>query len=680
MKNKNVAFTITAKNRLPSAIVCRDTFLQHTQKADFFIFLADMVENKSELSLMNSSEPIGFYGLKILPQFRYSNKLEEMAFKYNLVEFNTAVKPFIIEYLFNYLDYNKILYFDSDIMFYTACTELYADLNKYSVILTPHILTPYPQDDKLLTDKAFIAAGLYNLGFIGLSKQQDTLDFVHWWEDKLADYCIHNIQENYFVDQSWAALATCFCNTKIIKSPAYNVASWNLHERNLKYTEVGWLVNDRPLVFYHFSGLDYNNPDIISVYQNRYRLSNRPELVPLYNDYLTKLKDYNAFNHITLPYAFNTQGNTNPVNKGNYGINVVGYFPHVGGIMETARLFTRKLYNTGLQLALNPLQCTGLPLLSDVEEYEFKSLYAQPKFDTTLYFINLDEALNVCKHFPNLFNAKRKIVIPWWEVKDICPIGHENLNMFDAVIVFTDFVKEALNLGDKKVYKLPYPFVPLHYINNFNKDVAKCRAILNISIDEYVFLYNFDYISGLARKNPVGVIEAFSRAFYPEDNVKLIIKSINANDNSIEEYISRSRMSDKIILIDNNMGRSDMLSLLNLCDCYVSLHRSEGLGMGLFEAMSLGKYCIATNYGGNLEFMNNSNSLLVDYKMVPTPANDRYYAGGSWAEPNLDHAADFMYNLYSENFRYNPKAQRSIEVYTDVINFNKQFYEILLDE
>jgi glycosyltransferase involved in cell wall biosynthesis len=166
----------------------------------------------------------------------------------------------------------------------------------------------------------------------------------------------------------------------------------------------------------------------------------------------------------------------------------------------------------------------------------------------------------------------------------------------------------------------------------------------------FLFLFNFDFGSHRQRKNPEAVISAFQRAFPDKrERVGLIIKTINAESYQEEwEKLQRLAHGDQRITIRNGRyTREEMLNLIKACDCYVSLHRSEGFGRGPAEAMLLGQPIIVTNYSGNVDFTTADNSYLVDYRLVPVGEDD--YPGGKgqvWAEVDIGHAAHQMQRVF----------------------------------
>ncbi|MEZ5286330.1 MAG: glycosyltransferase [Vicinamibacterales bacterium] len=162
--------------------------------------------------------------------------------------------------------------------------------------------------------------------------------------------------------------------------------------------------------------------------------------------------------------------------------------------------------------------------------------------------------------------------------------------------------------------------------------------------DHFTFLFCFDFLSDVERKNPLGIMQAFRRAFEPRDGARLVIKTMNGDQRLLElEALRAAARSADVTIMDAALPAGRAGALVAACDCYVSLHRSEGLGLTMAEAMALGKPVIATGYSGNLTFMTERNSFLVDYGMTTVPpGRDAYPEGAAWAEPDLDEAARAM--------------------------------------
>ena len=159
-----------------------------------------------------------------------------------------------------------------------------------------------------------------------------------------------------------------------------------------------------------------------------------------------------------------------------------------------------------------------------------------------------------------------------------------------------------------------------------------------------MFLFIFDMSSTLERKNPLGLISAFKQAFQSGEKVSLVIK-VSRGERHPDEFHRLLNAAKRVgaIVIDQRLAREELNGLIAACDCYISLHRSEGLGLTLAEAMMLSKPTIATAYSGNLDFMDEKNSLLVGYDLVEIQSDaGPYEKGHRWADPSIPEAVNAM--------------------------------------
>jgi glycosyltransferase involved in cell wall biosynthesis len=181
---------------------------------------------------------------------------------------------------------------------------------------------------------------------------------------------------------------------------------------------------------------------------------------------------------------------------------------------------------------------------------------------------------------------------------------------------------------------------------------ASAAAPQRLGVPEgFLFLFVFDYLSTVQRKNPVGLIEAFRQAFAPGEGPQLLIKTINGplRPLSEEEVLWAAHGREDIHVVDRSLSGEELDGLMAACDCYVSLHRAEGFGLTLAEAMAIGKPAIATGYSGNVDFMNERNSYLVDYTIGRVgPECEIYPPEGEWADPSVEHAAKLMREVYAD--------------------------------
>ena len=233
----------------------------------------------------------------------------------------------------------------------------------------------------------------------------------------------------------------------------------------------------------------------------------------------------------------------------------------------------------------------------------------------------------------------------FWELETLPEIMHSGFAYVDEVWTASRFVQKAIAAANQRpVFTIPLPMsVPIC-------DPSITRAQLGIP-ERFCFLFMFDFFSVMERKNPLGLVNAFVRAFKPNEGPVLVIKCINGHQrlNHLERLRAAVRDREDIVLIDGYYGGAQKNALMSLCDCYVSLHRSEGLGLTMAEAMGLGKPVIATAYSGNLDFMTTMNSYLVDYVTGSVPPGcEPYPIGTPWAEPDLDAAAEAMRLVFEQ--------------------------------
>lgn len=292
-----VFFTLCSKNYTAQAITLYQSFKKKHPDIEFVIGMVDKLtkEEKDELTNYNIlevdeiNEPVFF----------------EMQFRYNIIELNTAVKPFYIDYFFK-SGYSKVIYLDPDILVYHEMGGIIQSLDNYSFILTPHFTTPI-YDDFLLTEQIVLGTGIFNLGFLAIKNDENGKALIGWWQKKLFKECILDLSRGYFVDQKWMNLSICHFNGYLIeKNLGLNVAHWNLHERTISNKKEDYYVNEQwPLIFFHFSSYHPNRPEQIANWQNRYSFESRPDITPLFQDYRNKilLNQFDFWQHLKPVYG-----------------------------------------------------------------------------------------------------------------------------------------------------------------------------------------------------------------------------------------------------------------------------------------------------------------------------------------------------------------------------------------
>ncbi len=322
--------------------------------------------------------------------------------------------------------------------------------------------------------------------------------------------------------------------------------------------------------------------------------------------------------------------------RARHGLNVVGYLKGELGIGESARLVLAALGTTSVPHAATSVS----QHLSSREGATFAGPPppARP-FDTTLICVNADLTPAVAAQVPALVRGRHRIGMWYWEVEQFPASLHGAFDAVDEVWVATDFVRDAIaRHAPVPVHTVPPP------LPSPRSTTALSRADLGLP-DGFVFLFSFDYLSTAERKNPWGLVDAFRRAFPRGSGPTLVIKSINADARrgDAERLRLAAAGEPDVVLLEEYLDADARDALTLLADCYVSLHRAEGLGLTMAEAMALGKPVIATAYSGNLQFMTPENSWLVPATRVPIPDGcDPYPAGTPWGDPDLDAAAEAM--------------------------------------
>jgi glycosyltransferase involved in cell wall biosynthesis len=344
-----------------------------------------------------------------------------------------------------------------------------------------------------------------------------------------------------------------------------------------------------------------------------------------------------------------------------HGLNVAGYLHAELGIGEAARLLTRAIEAAGCAYTTAALPA---PHSRQQHPFEASEPAAGTPFDINLLCVNADTTSAFARHADPSFFVDRHTIGYWfWEVDPLPAVMHGAFDHVDEVWTATEYVAGIVRTaaaGRKPVFIVPLPLVAPHRSGVFTREQLGLP-------DRFVFLFVFDFLSVMERKNPLGAIEAFCAAFAPGEGPVLVLKSINGDAcvSQLERLRRAAAHRSDIILRDGYVSADEKNALLAACDCYLSLHRAEGLGLTLAEAMALGKPAIATGYSGNRHFMTDDNSFLVEYRLANASGDCAPYPPGArWAEPDLDHAAQLMRTVYQHP---GEAAQRADRGRTDLL-------------
>ena len=326
-----------------------------------------------------------------------------------------------------------------------------------------------------------------------------------------------------------------------------------------------------------------------------------------------------------------------------WGVNVVGYFRSELGTGEAARQVVNAL--DAARVRLLPVHGQTIPLNRQGHAYETGPLRDAP-FATNVICINADALPEfVGQVGPSFFAGRYSVGVWFWEVASFPERSAQSFPLLEEVWAPTAHIARALEArATVPVTTVRIPVVPA------STEICS-RADLGLDPDGFTFLFSFDYLSVAERKNPLAIVGAFNSAFAPGDGVTLVLKCINAERDPEYHSALRAAAADRpdIRLIETYLSPVENVSLTAQCDCYVSLHRAEGFGLGMAEAMWHGRPVVATRYSGNLDFMTETNSLLVDHTLVPIgPGADPYPPDGLWADPDVQHAARLMRRVFDD--------------------------------
>ena len=722
--------TIIAANYAPFARVLAESFAAHHPEGRCFVLVIDDHEGHLDPAV----EPFEI----LTPGDLAIEPFDRMAALYSVLELSTAVKPWLLRHLLNVRGATTLAYLDPDIEIHGSLDELEALLHQHRLVVTPHLTAPMPRDGRKPSETDILIAGSYNLGFIGLAPGPDTDELLDWWGERLATDCIVAPERGLFVDQRWMDFAPGLVPSfHVLRDPGYNVAYWNLPTREVKRQGDGWTVNGRPLRFFHFSGFDAMQPQLLSKHQNRIQLTDHPALRQLCQLYATRLLDRTSAGRPPWSYKYDrlADGTTidaairlgyrraleageatkspftpagtrellrwlatapgGPKTPSRYllalyetrpdlraafpdlrgedghrlvawaesigraevpralvpgatlldagsaepaqGVNIAGYFGSVLGVGEAARQVARSLEAVGTRVAIQNLVASRS--LQDDSFAGSRDGDGGGRYSTNLICVNADVLPAFADDAGTAFFADRySIGLWWWEVSSFPERWLSSFRHVDEVWAGSRHVADALARVS------PVPVIHITQPVLIEDPPPSDRATLGLP-EGFLFLFSFDYESVFERKNPLAVVEAFARAFEPGSGPTLVIKSINHEHDAAnhERLVAAAAEHPDVHLIDRYVSRVERDQLTAACDCYVSLHRSEGFGFTVAEAMALGRPAIATGYSGTLDFMTPENSYLVDHELVPIGENAAPYPPeGEWAQPSVEHAARLM--------------------------------------
>ncbi|GJL77321.1 MAG: hypothetical protein NPINA01_03100 [Nitrospinaceae bacterium] len=327
------------------------------------------------------------------------------------------------------------------------------------------------------------------------------------------------------------------------------------------------------------------------------------------------------------------------------GVTLIGLPRAIIGEGEFVRQTAKSFQNTSLDFGIYDTR----PSVAPVEQADPLSSHMRSDnpFNVNIFHLKPDQLASSVVTLGRSFVENRYNIGYWaWELSEFPDAWQAPLDFLDEVWCPSRFIQFAV----KKKSSKPVLYLPVSVELEISEGLD--RAYFSLPSHSFIFLFVFDFKSYVARKNPSACIQAFTKAFPRGDEaVTLVIKSMDGPLYPLEfdRLAEEAKKDPRIILIDAAYRAEEITGLMQNCDCFISLHRSEGIGLSLAQSMLLGKPVIATGYSGNTDFMHDDNSCLVKYGLIAVEEKEYPFGKGQvWADPDVDHAAWYMRRLVED--------------------------------
>lgn len=334
------------------------------------------------------------------------------------------------------------------------------------------------------------------------------------------------------------------------------------------------------------------------------------------------------------------------------GINLIGCIRAEIGLGQSCRLLADELEHSQLSYSIKDFQLDG-SLREKDHSFDYKITEELPYGINLFHIEPLDLAVAFGTSLDvSIWKNRYNIAFWLWELEEFPESWKKALTLVDEVWTPSEFASQSVRkVTDKPVYTIPYCVTA-------PTDSHYDRAYFHLPEHQFLFLVMYDTNSTMARKNPLGAIEAFQKAFSPDNKrVGLVLKMNNPKNEDLEALRIKLKDYENIYYITEIMDKLVVNSLIACVDVFVSLHRAEGFGLVMAEAMLNGTPCIATNWSSNTEFMNDEVACMVDYTFTTLEkAAPPYQKGTRWADANTDTAAEYMKRLVEDSKYYDSIA------------------------
>lgn len=294
-ETKMAGYTVVTPNYLAHGLSLKESFLQHNPGSRFYICI---IGRREDLPLDDAS---GFYFITSINDSRIENMLQQ----YTPFELSCAVKSFFASYIFDEVpELEHLVYLDSDILVFGR----FQTPAKAAITISPHRVNVvgFLPEPLPLSDTSLNRFGVFNAGYFEVMRQDEGMKFLEWWKQVVSTMCYNKPDEHLFADQLWLNCVPAFFeNVSINRHPGYNLAYWNLIERTLTESNGAILVNNEPLIFFHYSHYRFESPEKMTSFENEFlSFSKFPLLRPLFRQYESGAIRNGYHQYKSLPYPF----------------------------------------------------------------------------------------------------------------------------------------------------------------------------------------------------------------------------------------------------------------------------------------------------------------------------------------------------------------------------------------
>jgi hypothetical protein len=297
---KKILYTVCSANHLAHCKTMCDSFTALHPDYQVIVGLVDQIAGRFDPNVLAPHQIWEINTLGI-PDF------EAITARYSVIELNCAMKGYVAQAIFSREGPDILLYLDSDMWVHQSLSVAEEELKHHHLLITPHLTRPLPDNAQLPLERDILRSGIYNAGFLAMTKCPATDAFLRWWISHLQNECYYRFAEGMGVDQIWLNLVPIFFpESGVLQHPGANVAYWNIHERQLSESDRGIRVNDAyPLLFLHISGYSFKQPELLSRHQTRFELAQLPVWKKLLDQYvaLVLANGYEQFHAMPCMYA-----------------------------------------------------------------------------------------------------------------------------------------------------------------------------------------------------------------------------------------------------------------------------------------------------------------------------------------------------------------------------------------